>query len=178
MWDEALARVLKPPTKYVKTMGAAFAKEVEAHELKLYIPEKPDDGYDTNICTDDNVDTRGLQKVWIHPSSINFDTVSFANSFLVYNDRQVTSKAYIRDITEVTALPILFFGGALSTNYSTGLITIDGWLRFCGPGRVVALVQALREALDELLNLKIEDPTVDIYSDPALNTAIKLIASS
>merc|ERR1711968_50097 len=64
-----LARVLKPPTKYVKTMGAAFAKEVEAHELKLYIPEKPDDGYDTNICTDDNVDTRGLQKVWIHPSS-------------------------------------------------------------------------------------------------------------
>jgi ATP-dependent RNA helicase DHX57 len=172
-----LARVLKPPKKYVETMGSAFAKETEAHELKLYIPEKPDDGFDMSKCTDDNVDKRGLQKVWIHPSSINSNETSFANRFLVYTDRQVTSKAYMRDVTEVTAYPILFFGGSLNTNFSTGLITIDGWLRFSGPGRVVALIQGLRGALDELLELKIVDPTVDVYSNPALIATVKLISS-
>ena len=172
-----IARVMKPPTKYVETMGSAFQRENEARELKLYIPEKPDEGFSADKSTDDNGDTRGLQRVWVHPSSVNFHTVSFGGSFVIYSDRQITSKPYLREISEVTAYPILFFGGSLEPNYSTGLVTIDRWIRFSAPGKIVALVQGIRDTLDQLLDSKIADPSIDIFSNSALQAVVKLISS-
>jgi len=129
------------------------------------------------VASDDNISTEGLQRVFIHPSSVNFNATSFANSFLIYADRQFTTKPYLRDTTEVTAYPILFFGGTLVPNYTSGLVTIDGWLHFSSPGRVVALIEGLRQALDELLDKKIENPSLDIYSSAALKVVVRLIST-
>ena len=130
-----------------------------------------------SLTTEDNISITGLQRVFIHPSSVNFHAASFANSFLVYGDRQFTTKPYLRDTTEVTAFPILFFGGTLISNYASGLVTIDGWLHFSAPGRVVALIEGLRQAVDELLDRKIENTALDIYCSKALKAVVKLIAT-
>ena len=124
-----------------------------------------------------NLFAPGLQRVFIHPSSLNFNATSFGNCFIMYGDRQFTSKAFLRETTEVSAFPILFFGGAMVANYSIGLVTIDGWLRFSAPGRIVALVQGLREAVDSILEMKIVDPSFDIYSSLPLQVAVRLILS-
>jgi hypothetical protein len=57
-----LARVLKPPKRFVETVGGSVEKMAEARELKLYIPEKPDEGFELSKGTDDNADTRGEPK--------------------------------------------------------------------------------------------------------------------
>ena len=72
-------------------------------EFKLYNPEKPDEGFDKEIESDNyregfssnnnsssnsrgvagNISIQGLQRVFIHPSSINFSKTAFANGFIM-----------------------------------------------------------------------------------------------
>jgi hypothetical protein len=52
--------------------------------------------------------------------------------------------------------------------------------RFSAPGRIVALVSAMRDSFSSLLDKKIAEPLLDIYDpsiSPSLVAAIRLIAS-
>mmetsp|Transcript_8127 Transcript_8127/g.11198 ORF Transcript_8127/g.11198 Transcript_8127/m.11198 type:complete len:109 (-) Transcript_8127:38-364(-) len=84
------------------------------------------------------------------------------------------SKILLRDITEITPFPLLFFGGRLETQFLGGTISIDGWIRLSAPGRVVALVQAARAELDTLLLSKIRDPDRDLHSSGLLQLICRL----
>ena len=75
----------------------------------------------------------------------------------------------------------------MSTNYSEGTVTVGaptdpngsrgpGGMRFLAPGRVVALLEKLRAALDSLLEGKIAHPTLDLATSEELAIAVKLIA--
>jgi hypothetical protein len=146
----------------------------------------------------DNTDitTDGLSRVFIHPSSLNFSNTSFhPSNYVLYGERQLSvtpgsgssnssnkdgtplGKAYIRDVSEVSPFPLLFFGGKLEAQYLQGTVTVDGWLRFSAPGRIVALVQALRRALDSLLLEKISDPLRDISTARELDAVCQLLAT-
>ena len=88
-----------------------------------------------------NYSTAGLQRAFIHQSSVNFKNASFRGSnFVLYGERQrlaapgsgdssYSQKIVLRDITEVSAFPLLFFGGKLETNFLDGTISVDGWIR-------------------------------------------------
>ena len=161
----------------------------------------------------DDASTAGLERVFIHPSSVNFANTAFRPSnYLLYGERQLsvtlggggsagagssssaaatgsTDRAYIRDTSEVvlpchfalsvslyslsiqsllqpnvtltyyslmpfpalvpplsphlqvSAFPLLFFGGKLEAQYLEGTVTVDGWIRFSAPGKIVALIQ-------------------------------------
>lgn len=47
--------------------------------------------------------------------------------------------------------------------------------RYFAPGRVVALVRALRRALDDLLDAKIDDPTTDVSVSPVTKAVVALL---
>ena len=65
----------------------------------------------------------------------------------------------------------------MRTNFASGEVTIDGWLRFAAPGRVVALVQGLRSEVDRLLARKMQDPSFDLHSSAVLEVMARLVAS-
>ena len=44
----------------------------------------------------------------------------------------------------MSAFPLLFFGGKLEARYLEGTVTVDGWIRFSAPGKIVALIQVSR----------------------------------
>jgi hypothetical protein len=54
---------------------------------------------------------------------------------------------------------------------SKGLIMIDDWIRLSANARIGSLIGALRRRVDDLLELKVTDPSVDIVG----STEMKLI---
>uniref|UniRef100_A0A7S3M923 RNA helicase n=1 Tax=Spumella elongata TaxID=89044 RepID=A0A7S3M923_9STRA len=126
-------------------------------------------------------------RVFLHPSSVNFDNSVFKESnFLMYGERQLVtytnnntgnqeSKIYLRDTTEASAFALLFFGGVLEVEYSDGIVTVDGWIRFTAPGRIVAIIQEMRKAFDQILQSKFEDPSLDISTAPVVELTCQLL---
>ena len=144
---------------HTQTLGGNIEKELESIEFKLYIPiEAGGDKYVNDIYTaiqqssstteghnsdpsiyDDMINTEGYQRVFIHPSSINYKNNSFKySSYLLYSEKMITAanqkaleqaKIYIRETTEPTVYSLLLFGGVMEVNYQEQLITIDGWIR-------------------------------------------------
>jgi hypothetical protein len=130
-----------------------------------------------------DINVSAMQRVFLHPSSVNFSNINFrASNFVLYGERQLvvqpasdTYKLFLRDTTEVTAFALLFFGGKLETQFLDGIVTIDGWIRFSATGRIVALVQAIRRAFDQLLEDKILRPDMDISASPVLDVTCQLL---
>jgi ATP-dependent RNA helicase DHX57 len=156
-----LARILRPTKRFVEVSGGAFERDSLAKELKFYIPRsiassaasvgasgatggvtgappaaatapaKVVDKRNIDISTDD------LFRVFLHPSSCNFDNFRFKESnFIMYGERQLVtypgstdSKVFLRDTTEASAFALLFFGGQLQADYTEGTVTVDGWIR-------------------------------------------------
>ena len=153
-------------------------------------PHNPRTGGGDLMDADDELEvkgsiaTEGMFRVFIHPSSIHFDNNSFGPSqYVMYGETRLQvvpgreNKSMIQDITEVSAFPILFFGGRLEAQYLQGTITVDGWLVFSASGKLVALIQALRRALDALLTEKLENPGVDHTGNPVLSCVYDMLNS-
>ena len=159
---------------YVQTLGGNIEKELEANEFKLYIPiERDKDVNDiytaiqqssSSLATsegnnsdpsinDDMINTEGYQRVFIHPSSINYKNNSFKySSYLLYSEKMITAanqkaleqaKIYIRETTEPTVYSLLLFGGVMEVNYQEQLITIDGWIRLALGQRIYTVYYVL-----------------------------------
>ena len=129
--------------------------------------------------------TDGMYRVFVHPSSIHFGNTSFGQSqYVMYGETRLSaapgrdSKSMIQDLTEVSAYPLLFFGGKVEGQYLQGTITVDGWLQFSASGKLVALIQALRRALDALLMEKIENPGVNHQNSPVLKVVCEMLNSA
>eukprot|EP00606_Chrysophyceae_sp_TOSAG23-5_P000134 GSChrysophyteH2.ASY1.ANO1.1027.1 assembled CDS len=175
LYPQAL-RILRPPKRFEEVMGGAFEKETSSQEIKLY------EALETG--TSDDIDTTGMFRAYVHPSSIHFTNNSFGKSqFVMYGETrlQVTpgkeNKSYVQDLTEVDAYPLLFFGGKLEAQYLQGTITVDGWMKFSASGKLVALIQALRRAMDDLLLEKLENAGVDHSEHPVMQSVFALLNS-
>ena len=147
-----LAKILRPTKRFVEVSGGTVQRDHLAKEIKFYIPktelalnqstdiktktiEKIPDIRNVDISTDE------LQRVFIHPCSCNFQNFTFSESnFVMYGERQLVKpfgslgtlgecKLYLRDTIEVPVFALLFFGGGLQVDYSSGVVTVDGWIR-------------------------------------------------
>ena len=180
-----MARILRPPQRYVEVMGGVIEKDAEAREMKMYIPSplntatstsvgsiapplpppppQEDSRYPSNV----DISTEGYQRVFIHPSSLNFKNTDFSRSnFVLFGEKQqqntlgvgaLQSKIYLRNTAEVSAFALLFFGGKLSADYLNGIVTVDGWIRLSAPGKIVALILGIRTEFDQLFMSKIAE---------------------
>jgi hypothetical protein len=133
-----------------------------------------------------NIDiaTDEMTRAFVHPTSICFSNSAYNSSnFILYGDKQLNintqkeTKIYLRNVTEIGPYALLLFGGKLEAQYLDGTITIDNWIRFSAPGRIVALIQLLRKRLDDLLEEKINNTDINIINSKVLNAACKLLAT-
>jgi len=140
---------------------------------------------DTSEGADSDISTSGMYRVFIHPSSVNFSNTNYgASNFILFGETSLATgagvmagKSYVRDVTEVSVFPLLFFGGKLEAQYLAGTLTVDGWMRFSASGKLVALLQALRREVDAILVQKIEQPEIDTSDNAVLRTVCNLLDS-
>ncbi|KQJ97041.1 hypothetical protein BRADI_3g28477v3 [Brachypodium distachyon] len=124
--------------------------------------------------------TKDVGKVDIHPSSVNAGVQQFPLPYLVYSEKVKTASIYVRDSTNISDYALLLFGGSLSPS-KTGedIEMLGGYLHFSAPKRIIELIQRLRGELDKLLQRKIEEPALDIFSEGkgVVAAAIELLHS-
>ncbi|KAM3402109.1 hypothetical protein ACQJBY_006203 [Aegilops geniculata] len=124
--------------------------------------------------------TKDVGKVDIHPSSVNAGVQQFPLPYLVYSEKVKTANIYVRDSTNISDYALLLFGGSLSpSNTGEGIEMLAGYLHFSAPKRIIELIQRLRGELDKLLQRKIEEPALDIFSEGkgVVAAAIELLHS-
>ncbi|KAL9179117.1 hypothetical protein ACHAXT_000159 [Thalassiosira profunda] len=167
-----VVRVQRPSTKYTETVEGSIEKEGKAKELKFFIRGGSDGSSGGEGSGDVRVrDGAKEERVFIHPSSHNFAVGSYSCPWLVYHRLVRTSKAFVSDATECNPYALLLFGGAMEVRASQGLIVLDDWIRLSANARIGSLIGGLRQKVDELLERKVADPSLDI----AGSTEMKLI---
>eukprot|EP00541_Cyclophora_tenuis_P012203 CAMPEP_0116572578 /NCGR_PEP_ID=MMETSP0397-20121206/18257_1 /TAXON_ID=216820 /ORGANISM="Cyclophora tenuis, Strain ECT3854" /LENGTH=202 /DNA_ID=CAMNT_0004100929 /DNA_START=60 /DNA_END=669 /DNA_ORIENTATION=+ len=148
--------------KYMETAKGAVEKDGEAQELKFYIAANGDSEDKGGVYK--GYHGIGEERVFIHPSSVNFSTGSYSCPWLVYHELVRTSKPFLRDVTECSAYALLLFGGRLDVQASNGVIVVEDRVRLSANARIGALIGGLRKKIDDLLSKKIADPSFDICS--------------
>lgn len=154
-----IARVMRPPQRFVETVGGNIERDAEASEFKLYIPAgecnatgayaSSNNTTTTSTITtsgissiqspENDIDTEGFERVFIHPSSVNFSNSAFKHtSYLLYGELQLTAsnqkamdsaKVWLRETMEPTVYSLLLFGGQLEVSYKDQRIYLDDWIR-------------------------------------------------
>lgn len=163
-----LVKVVRPATTYHETAGGAKEKDGEARELKFFIR--------TDGVSESHDETKAKEeRVFVHPSSANFSTGSYSCPWLVYNSLVRTSKPFLRDVTECDGYPLLLFGGPIEVLASKDIVVVDGWCQLGAHARIGSLMGALRRRLDELLILKVNDPSYNIAASNEMAVIVKLI---
>ncbi|XP_050981383.1 putative ATP-dependent RNA helicase DHX57 [Labeo rohita] len=157
-----VVQVRSPQGKYKITSKGAVKMQPKAEELRFM--------------------TKSDGAVHIHPSSVNFSVRHYDSPYLVYHEKVKTSRVFIRDCSMVCVYPmVLFGGGQVNVELQRGEFTIsldDGWIKFAAASHEVAeLVKELRWELDQLLEEKIRNPSMDLISCPRGSRIIHTIVS-
>ncbi|KAM4771333.1 putative ATP-dependent RNA helicase DHX57 [Rhinophrynus dorsalis] len=155
-----VVQVKSPEGKFQVTSAGAVKMQPKAEELRFVTKN---DGY-----------------VHIHPSSVNFQVRHFESPYLVYHEKIKTSRVFVRDCSMVSVYPLVLFGGGqvkVELRRGEFLISLDdGWIRFAAASHQVAeLAKELRSELDQLLQDKIKNPTMDLCTCPRGSRIIAMI---
>ncbi|XP_029317608.1 LOW QUALITY PROTEIN: putative ATP-dependent RNA helicase DHX57 [Cottoperca gobio] len=155
-----VVQVRAPQGNYKMTSKGAMKMQPKASELRFMTK---DDG-----C------------VHVHPSSVNYTVRHYNSPYLVYHEKVKTSRIFIRDCSMVSVYPLVLFGGGqVNMELHKGEFVIsldDGWIRFAAASHQVAeLVKELRWELDQLLEDKIRNPSMDLCSCPRGSRIIHMI---
>jgi ATP-dependent RNA helicase DHX57 len=190
-----LLRVMVPHKTYVATASGSVLADTTAQQLKFYVKSassKPTAAEEAvsrvrlhnGVCEN---------RVFLHPSSFNFNEGTYPSPWLVYNEIVQTSKLFVRDCTNVSNYALLLFGGGhaatggddkrastIRVQHADGTITVGGddWVRFRAPAKIGVLVKHLRKALDCLFAAKIDDASLDISQSPVVDAVVRLLTGA
>ena len=171
-----LVRVRMPDTTYEKTAhGAVESVNEDARAVKFYLLGR----------SELERGAGGGNRVFLHPSCALFAESAFTGRWMVYTSKQQVGggasaaggeKTYVRDVSAVSPLALLLFGGDVQVHHDKGTVTIDGQIEFESAGRTAVLVRELRAELDKLLHEKIRSPGLQIGEHPVLEAIVGLLA--
>lgn len=155
-----VVQVRAPQGNYKMTSKGAMKMQPKANELRFM--------------------TKNDGCVHVHPSSVNYTVRHYNSPYLVYHEKVKTSRVFIRDCSMVSVYPLVLFGGGqVNVELHKGEFIIsldDGWIRFAAASHQVAeLVKELRWELDQLLEDKIRNPSMDLCSCPRGSRIIHMI---
>ncbi|KAI0354638.1 P-loop containing nucleoside triphosphate hydrolase protein [Trametes cingulata] len=150
LWPR-VARVHLPKSaiKFDRVQAGTVQRENSAREFRLYDIRSGDGG--------------GSGRVFLHPASVLFGANAWRSPFIAYFQKQMTSKVFLRDATEVPIYALLLFGGPVTVNHIGGGLTVgskDCTIKLKAWPRIGVLVNHLRRLLDAQLLRCIEDGTV------------------
>ncbi|KAI1894656.1 hypothetical protein AGOR_G00118010, partial [Albula goreensis] len=155
-----VVQVRSPQGKYKLTSKGAMKMQPKAEELRFM--------------------TKSDGCVHVHPSSVNYTVRHYDSPYLVYHEKVKTSRVFIRDCSMVSVYPLVLFGGGqVNVELQKGDFVVsldDGWIRFAAASHQVAeLVRELRWELDQLLEDKIRNPSMDLCNCPRGSRIIDMI---
>jgi ATP-dependent RNA helicase DHX57 len=171
-----IARVHVPDQKFMAVASGTVAVDPEARLVKFFTES---------------------ERVFLHPSSILFSHQSFSDDmlFVSYVQKAQTGvqsnsgalkstsgsqygpKFYLRDITPISALPLVLFGSSVEIDPAGRGILVNGWLRIRGWGRIGVLLDRLKWLIDGILKEKIDEPGWVLGNDAQdiINVMVKLL---
>ena len=162
-----VACVRMPKDKFVMTaQGSVETANEDARAIKYYL--LPSDG-------------EGYRRVFVHPSSALFNLTSMSQKHVLFYSKSMSSnvnsagRMYLRDLTTVSPLALILFGGSVVVDHDRGTVTVDKKIVIESPGRVAVLVRELRGELDKLLERKIRDPCFEIAGHPVLKAIVQIL---
>eukprot|EP00794_Sanderia_malayensis_P015883 gene15883-17483_t len=126
------------------------------------------------------LETKQDGKVAIHPKSVNSEVRTFESQWIIYHLKMRTSKIYLFDTTMISPLPLLFFGGKISTTREDfqNIIKVDDWIKFQASNRIAKLVKELRVKLDDWLEQKIANPNLKIIAGSSSDRSEEVLLSA
>ncbi|KLU92127.1 hypothetical protein MAPG_11074 [Magnaporthiopsis poae ATCC 64411] len=152
-----IARIQFPDKKFATSMSGAVELDPEAKTIRYY--------------------TQDHGRAFVHPSSTLFDSEGFSGNaaFLSYFSIISTSKVFIRDLTPFNAYTLLMFSGAIELDTLGRGLVVDGWLRLRGWARIGVLISRLRGMIDDVIALKVDNPSLELADNEVVRAVIKLI---
>ncbi|KAL3943869.1 MAG: hypothetical protein SGBAC_002073 [Bacillariaceae sp.] len=169
-----LVRLFRPSTKYADTAEGAREKDGVAREMKFFVRNQEATQVPWKSKTNDD-SAQKEERVFIHPSSALFSVGNYNCPWLVYHSMVKTSKPFLRDATECSAYALLLFGGQLDVQARNDTIVIDNWVKLSANARIGALIHGLRSRMDDLLEQKINNPSIRIAETPEMRLIVKLL---
>ncbi|RHY30700.1 hypothetical protein DYB32_004089 [Aphanomyces invadans] len=94
-------QVVYPEQKYYESANGVLAAAHDAKAIQFFI-RKLD---------------KTKERVFLHPTSLNFTRTQFESPWLVYNELVQTSKIFVRECTMVAPYALLLFGGQLTVQH-------------------------------------------------------------
>ncbi|KAM5535888.1 hypothetical protein V8D89_010506 [Ganoderma adspersum] len=148
-----VARVHLPKSaiKFDRVQAGTIQRENTAKEFKMYDLKEG--------------------RVFVHPASVLFNATAWKSPFLTYFHKQMTTKVFLRDATEVPIYALLLFGGPVTVNHIGGGLTVgakDCLIKLKAWPRIGVLVNHLRRLLDVQLSECIEGTISSLGSDDNL----------
>ncbi|KAG0202841.1 hypothetical protein BGX28_004757 [Mortierella sp. GBA30] len=151
-------KIKMPDAKFDKMIAGAVERETVTKEIRMFTK---DDG-----------------RVFLHPSSILFQSNQYQVPFLVYFSKLETSKIFVHDATMVPMYGLLLFGGQVQVDHlGRGLEIGDGFVKLRAFARIGVLVNQLKKLLDAVLQAKISNPNLNVSESPVVETMIKLVST-
>ncbi|TCD63345.1 hypothetical protein EIP91_005646 [Steccherinum ochraceum] len=120
------------------------------------------------------------ERVFLHPASVLFGATAWKSPFVTYFQKQMTSKVFLRDATEIPMYALLLFGGPVAVNHIAGGLTVgtkDTYVKLKAWPRIGVLVNQLRRLLDLQLAKSVEEGTslVASGSNPVIGAMLALL---
>ncbi|XP_044748231.1 putative ATP-dependent RNA helicase DHX57 [Coccinella septempunctata] len=154
-----VVKVLTPPKSYIMSAAGAIPKEVQAKDLQFATVQ---------------------EKVFMHPSSINYKLGNFPSPYLVYQEKVRTSKVFFRDCSVIPLMSLVLFTGfdldIRIHNGSTFISLENGWILLqVEEHQVAEMVKLIRLELFDILEEKIRDPLLNLQHNERSNRIISTI---
>lgn len=145
-----IVKILTPSKVYEKCIGGVLPTTPQLSQIKL-------------ITIDDN----SRAPVAIHPSSVNAKlNGALQSKYLVYQEKVKTSRVFVRETCMIPPLSLALFASAdlhiqvLESNVS--IISLDSLIFRTETHEVAEMLKAIRIQLNKILELKINDPSLNL----------------
>ncbi|KAK3036728.1 hypothetical protein RJ639_030552 [Escallonia herrerae] len=111
-------------------------------------------------------------------NSVNARNSTISYPWLVFNEKIKVNSVFIRDSTAISDSVLLLFGGSLLRGEIEGHVKmLGGYLEFFMKPSIAALYQSLRRELEDLIQIKLLNPGMDIHCYHELLSALRWLIS-
>ncbi|EDQ91760.1 uncharacterized protein MONBRDRAFT_22888 [Monosiga brevicollis MX1] len=150
-------RIVLPQATFTKVEGGAVQNAHNSKDIRFF-PKEPG-------------------RVFLHPSSALFLENSYDHEYAVYFDKGSShaGKTFVREVTVISPYALMLFGGKLASHAESNMITVDDWIKFKSSPRVAVLIDNLRDGLDQLLRVKLQNPGEPIDDHALLRCIDRLL---
>uniref|UniRef100_A0A7N0VCD2 RNA helicase n=1 Tax=Kalanchoe fedtschenkoi TaxID=63787 RepID=A0A7N0VCD2_KALFE len=118
-------------------------------------------------------------KVLLNSNSVNSKESTMAYPWLIFNEKIKVNSIFVRDSTAISDSALLLFGGNITRGDSDGhLQMLGGYLEFFMEPSVAGMFLTVRRELDEVIQSKLLNPTLEMHTHHKLISAVRLLLSN